>query len=562
MPRPRLRRRAVRRRASAACSRSSTARLHGLGGNGRSCADCHMATDSFQLSPASAEARFQLLQWRRRCNPDADDPLFRPIDADDFRTNGERRQRLQQPAPERPGPDRVRRCRRTSGSSIPPPTQPSAETFVDVWRSVPTVNDVALTGPDDRQSVAARPEPDRRLPAGCASRDAAGAGARRAHQPRAGPERAAAAVPRRPRVLPARAVHEPPRARARRRDRRRHDAAARSRSAAQCARSSRARRSSSAPCAQCHGGPGQSTPQAPVVRFHDISTQCPRPVDTVTPARFAFAPCPPRLARNARTYEITLANGRQDPPDELRSRPRAADGVRRRRRRRRTTGTSSTCPAFAGISKTAPYFHNNSAATLEEVVDHYIEFFKRVQANAPPGVVPPVADDGRRELRSPARRPRSARRCSRTCGNCRRVEGRVGEPLERLCWPLRRNASTRRRRAARRDAGAGARGLEQRRRSARRRALPVMRAPKPASFSLPPRTSLDAAEDVGAAIGHVARPASRRTDPSPRRAAAASCSRRSARPPRAARARIAGISWSFRPGITGATITPAARRRR
>ena len=56
-------------------------RLRGLGANGRSCADCHMATDNFQLSPASAEARFQLLQWRRRWNPKADDPLFRPIDA-------------------------------------------------------------------------------------------------------------------------------------------------------------------------------------------------------------------------------------------------------------------------------------------------------------------------------------------------------------------------------------------------------------------------------------------------------------------------------------------------
>ena len=62
-------------------------------------------------------------------------------------------------------------------------------------------------------------------------------------------------------------------------------------------------------CAHCHGGPGQSTTQPPVIRFHDINTQCPRPVDTVTPARFAFAPCPPDLERNARTYEITLANG-------------------------------------------------------------------------------------------------------------------------------------------------------------------------------------------------------------------------------------------------------------
>ena len=64
--------------------------LHGMDGNGRSCADCHMPTDQFQLSPASAEARFQQLQKRRRWNPKADDPLFRPIDADDFRLNGAR----------------------------------------------------------------------------------------------------------------------------------------------------------------------------------------------------------------------------------------------------------------------------------------------------------------------------------------------------------------------------------------------------------------------------------------------------------------------------------------
>jgi len=54
---------------------------------------------------------------------------------------------------------------------------------------------------------------------------------------------------------------------------------------------------------------GQSTPQGLAIRFHDISTQCPRPVDTATPARFAFAAGAPQLARNARTYEITLANG-------------------------------------------------------------------------------------------------------------------------------------------------------------------------------------------------------------------------------------------------------------
>jgi cytochrome c peroxidase len=46
-------------------------------------------------------------------------------------------------------------------------------------------------------------------------------------------------------------------------------------------------------------------------------------------------------------------------------------------------------PGLRGISKTAPYFHNNSADTLEEVVHHYIQLFKRIQAIAPPGAPPP-----------------------------------------------------------------------------------------------------------------------------------------------------------------------------
>jgi cytochrome c peroxidase len=141
-------------------------------------------------------------------------------------------------------------------------------------------------------------------------------------------------------------------------------------------------------CAQCHGGPRTSTPQAPVIRYHPIATQCPRPVDTVTPPRWAFAPCPPRLARNARTYEITLANNtkiRRTTSDPGRA---LLTGF--------VTGLATDdwekfdSNGLRGIRTTAPYFHNNSAATLEEVVDHYAEFFKRVRANAPPGVVPPI----------------------------------------------------------------------------------------------------------------------------------------------------------------------------
>jgi cytochrome c peroxidase len=161
-------------------------------------------------------------------------------------------------------------------------------------------------------------------------------------------------------------------------------------------------------CAQCHGGPGQSTPQTPVVRFHDIGSQCPRPVDTVSPARFNFLACPPRLARNARTYEITMPNGTKmrrtssDPGRALLTGfvggPPGLDDWNK-----------FDVPGLRGLRHTAPYFHNNSANTLEEVVDHYIEFFKRVEANALPGVVPPATStDGVHFDRHPTQEERAA----------------------------------------------------------------------------------------------------------------------------------------------------------
>jgi cytochrome c peroxidase len=162
-------------------------------------------------------------------------------------------------------------------------------------------------------------------------------------------------------------------------------------------------------CAQCHGGAGQSTTQPPVVRYHDISSQCPRPVDAVTPARWNFQACLPRLARNARTYEITLPTGakiRRVSSDPGRALLTGFAGV----------GPPATddwnkldVTGLRELRNTAPYFHNNSAATLEEVVDHYIEFYKRVQAIAPPGVVPPVAStDGLHFDRIPLPEERAA----------------------------------------------------------------------------------------------------------------------------------------------------------
>jgi cytochrome c peroxidase len=379
--------------------------LKGLGANGRSCADCHMATDHFQLSPASAEARFRLLQLRRRWNPKADDPLFRPIDADDFRTHGEHASdfsNLRQNGLVRitlPLPSNVR--------LIDPVTnQPSLDALVDVWRMVPTVNDVALTGPAGTNPWPRGPNTtggyqlDGRIDT--LEEQARGALINHAEikdVPLAGLLDDLASFQR--------VLFTNHRVRA----------------------LSDAVREGTAPlpdpdpelnvleqqgkavferaCAQCHGGPAQSN--APVIaRFHDIATQCPRPVDTATPARFVFAPCPERLARNAQTYEFTLANGskvRRTSSDPGRALLTGFVG-----------GAPPTddwnkfdVPGLRGIRKTAPYFHNNSAATLEEMVDHYVELFKRIQANQAPGVFPPVVStDGRTFDRPPRPEERGA----------------------------------------------------------------------------------------------------------------------------------------------------------
>src|SRR4051812_2214436 len=130
----------------------------GLTGNGRSCADCHMPSDSFQLSPASAEARFQLAQSRHGSDPKTVDPLFQPLDADDFRTNGANASDFSNLRQN--GLVRVTFTLPANIKLIDPATnQPSTETFVDVWRMVPSVFNVKLTGPDGQNAWPRGPNP-------------------------------------------------------------------------------------------------------------------------------------------------------------------------------------------------------------------------------------------------------------------------------------------------------------------------------------------------------------------------------------------------------------------
>lgn len=361
----------------------------GMRGNGRSCADCHVPSDHFQLSPATAEARYLYWQLRRQFDFNADDPLFRPVDANDFREKGAQADdytNLRSLALIRitfPLPSNVKLIDSGTGDL-------TQESSVDVWRAVPSVQNVALTGPDGQNPTARGPnnaggyqrdarfgslqeqalaafkshmefaeDPSQELLDDLADFEktvfssprvsALAEGVRQGMVPLPNPDPPLTELETQGKVVFARA------------------------------------------CAHCHGGAGMSTTPLPVVvRYHDTNTSCPRPIDTANPPRFVYAQCPPLLDNNVRTYEFTTVAGQK-----IR---RSSDDPGRVLLTGFVGGPPPTddwnkfdVPGLQGIRYTAPYFHNHSAATLEGVVDHYIAFFNFVRAQQPPGAFPPVA---------------------------------------------------------------------------------------------------------------------------------------------------------------------------
>jgi len=378
--------------------------LRDLGGNGRACADCHVPAESFQLSPAVARARFEALLARRAVNKNADDPLFRPVDADDFREHGDAANdysnvvdnglvRVTLPLP----PNVKLIDAATCLTPDPVACLPTGDTSVDVWRAVMPVNNVAITGPD--RVVPIWP-PAPRAP--IMGTDPNGPNLQGGYQHDARfatlQEQARGAL-----LAHAQVSIEPPAGML-------DDLAAFQRtlfSSPAVEALADAIESGATPfpdpdpelseleqqgkavfnraCATCHGGvlhPSGSTPEGGIprpirMRYHNIQTACPRP------ATDGFAPCPPRLARNARLYRITLANGTyqfvtsSDPGRLLLTGQPADLGV-------------MDVTQLRGISRTAPYFHNNSAATLEQVLDHYDAFFRSVVRQAVPSNLPAI----------------------------------------------------------------------------------------------------------------------------------------------------------------------------
>jgi len=369
--------------------------LEGLGGNGRACADCHNASDHFQLSPATVKARLAALEKCRTEDPTADDPLFRPVDADDFRVNGSAAHSFKNL---QFGLVRV---------TLPlPPNlklvvngQVSNQPFIDVWRAVPSVFNVATTGPDGQQPIWPPPiVPEQLQRAADGSQNGPGLsggyqvdarfetlqaqaeGALLAHAeiqnapPVSFLDNLAAfqktlVTPGEPPLTP---LEE-------------QGKAVFNRS-----------------CAQCHGGQGTTTPihQIPdIPRFQNILSTCPRPLDSPTwcvasggqapcPPRFVFKQCPsvsevPGLAQQ--TVEITLPTGtkfRRSFSDAgrflLTGFTGAGVGFPLNERvllgAKQDLGVFDNMP-LKGIRHTAPYFHNNTAKDLDEVIDHYEALF-------------------------------------------------------------------------------------------------------------------------------------------------------------------------------------------
>ena len=294
--------------------------LVGLGGKGRSCNDCHSATERFQLSPATAQARLAAMTASG-----VDDPLFRAIDADDFRSLGAAAHdftnltvnglvRVTMPLP-------ANVVLLDCGATVPCPAsaRPTAETHADIWRAVPSILDTRITGPDGQAPAwprGANPSGGYQLDGRIDTLQNQALSALRSHaattvDPQAGflddlaafqnamssspgvklladamgAGTSASALPDPDPVL--NAIEQ-------------QGKAIFNRACGQCHGNLAAHPSGSAPIRQGSAG----TPTA-LVRYHDIITACPRPVDTVNPPRFVFAACSPSQMRNVRTYQIT-----------------------------------------------------------------------------------------------------------------------------------------------------------------------------------------------------------------------------------------------------------------
>jgi len=120
---------------------------------------------------------------------------------------------------------------------------------------------------------------------------------------------------------------------------------------------------------------GQSPPTSSIPisldRSHP-SSGCHDPSSKVRLASLSRTGSTKRLAPTRSHCERNPTPPPPIPPPSFRSRRALLTGVVGLFSRR-TTGTNSLCRTSAGLARPRHIYHNNSAATLEEVVDHLLE---------------------------------------------------------------------------------------------------------------------------------------------------------------------------------------------
>jgi cytochrome c peroxidase len=327
-------------------------------GNGRSCATCHVPEEAFQLTSENVEARFQALQQRRLTSPGADDPLFRPIDANDGTNDftNLRRHALVRVFIELPTD--------AQGQKLVWPLDDPNATVVAVWRSTPTVMNTAFTAPyqlDGRESALE----GQALGALVNHSEITTAPKVRFLDDVAAFEKAQFSSPSVKLLAAALEAGQtppptdPPLNELEQRGKALFDHH----------------------YAVCHGGPTQTVPLAALPPgIHNIHVSKPVPPPA---ADLPFAPSPlqPRLwvfRVPGQIAPVVLPS--TDPGKAL------------------LTGNKDhlnffDIPTLYGISKTAPYFHDNSAATLEDVIVHYQLDFVFLRRVIPPVVPWPLRPD-------------------------------------------------------------------------------------------------------------------------------------------------------------------------
>ena len=321
------------------------------GGNGRSCATCHNPRDGFSLSPATVEARWQMLQRARQINPNADDPLFRSIDADDgdqdftlLRARALIKVRV-------PLPDRVRL------------TDDPAATEVTLSRAVPPLNMLKHTAPYQQDRTAKTLE-EQALKAVNAHMEPTVQPTEEFLETVAEFQRhifSSAKVKKLSDAIDAGGPIpdiDPPLNALERRGKERFDFF----------------------CAKCHGGPSQTQNlENRVSPPFDGSTN-PVSLNVVVsnppPTGFPLSPIQgPGFDLPTHRFTVALPNGTSvvlvsSDPGTVLTDIHALE----------TVGGNQVfnrfdVPQLRGINKTAPYFHDHRAKTLEDVVKHYQQFF-------------------------------------------------------------------------------------------------------------------------------------------------------------------------------------------